>query len=96
MHLYLRMPLTVFGCQGLQNSTLAAVWPCMDLSSAPTDREAMTNMFLQEYMQKFVERTDMSDADADKNTEDVIREAIHMHHQVPLPLPCVCKTRNGP
>jgi hypothetical protein len=47
-------------------------------------------MFLQEYMQKFVERTDMSDEAADKNTEDVIREAIHMHHQVLPPLCPVC------
>lgn len=56
----------------------------MELASNATDRETMTNTFLQQYMQNFVEKNTFEDG-MPVNPEEVIREAIRMHQQVRSP-----------
>lgn len=70
--------------QGLQNSTLAAVWPSMELSANVTDRDTMINTFMQQYMSSFAENHSFEKDGT--NTADVIKEAILLHQQVRAPL----------
>lgn len=51
----------------------------MEIGVDATDRETVTNTFMQAYMQKFVEERDLTDI------ETTIREAITMHQQVRSP-----------
>ena len=64
--------------QGLQNSTLEAVWPGCDRHNGERDITDVTNAFLKQYMTKFLQRW-ATDFDGTCLPVEVIRESIHMH-----------------
>ena len=64
--------------QGLQNSTLEAVWPGCDRHNGERDITDVTDAFLKQYMTKFLQRW-ATDFDGTCLPVEVIRESIHMH-----------------
>ena len=63
--------------QGLQNSTINAVWVCSNAGAEPADRSEMMEQFLRHYMTRFLSQAPMAQDDP----ETVIREAVQMHQQ---------------
>ena len=63
--------------QGLQNSTINAVWVCSNAGAEPADRSDMMEQFLRHYMTRFLAQAPM----AQEDPETVIREAVQMHQQ---------------
>ena len=63
--------------QGLQNSTINAVWVCSNAGAEPADRSEMMEQFLRHYMTRFLAQAPMAQDDP----ETVIREAVQMHQQ---------------
>jgi hypothetical protein len=63
--------------QGLQNSTINAVWVCSNAGAEPADRSEMMEQFLRHYMTRFLAQAPMAQDDP----EAVIREAVQMHQQ---------------
>ena len=63
--------------QGLQNSTINAVWVCSSAGAEPADRSEMMEQFLRHYMTRFLAQAPMGQDDP----ETVIREAVQMHRQ---------------
>jgi hypothetical protein len=64
--------------QGLQNTTLNAVWSCQDAGGESSDRSQMMEQFLRKYLSKFLDgapQNDKSDIDL------LIQEAIQMHQE---------------
>jgi len=65
--------------QGLQNTTVNAVWMCSDSSGAqPEDRAEMMDQFLRTYLSRFLNKVPQT---TNEDPEDVIREAVQMHQQ---------------
>ena len=63
--------------QGLQNSTINAVWVCSNAGAEPSDRSEMMEQFLRNYLSRFLTQAPMAQDDP----ETVIREAVQMHQQ---------------
>ena len=64
--------------QGLQNSTLEAVWPGSDRHNGERDVTEITNAFLKQYMTRFLKQWS-GEFDGTCLPIEVIRESIHMH-----------------
>ena len=65
--------------QGLQNTTINAVWVCKENGGAqPEDRAEMMEQFLKTYLSRFLSRVPQT---SNEEPDDVIREAVQMHQQ---------------
>lgn len=63
--------------QGLQNSTINAVWTAEDSGEEPRDRSELMEMFLQKYLTRFLAQAPLTQDDPD----NIVQEAIQMHRQ---------------
>ena len=66
--------------QGFQQATMDVVWPTVDQHNGERDLTDVTTLFLQRYMQKFMDQTAKA-FDGSLMPIEVIREAIHMHKE---------------
>ena len=65
--------------QGLQNTTINAVWVCSESSGAqPEDRAEMMDQFLRSYLSRFLGKVPQT---TQENPEEIIGEAVQMHQQ---------------
>jgi len=65
--------------QGLQNTTINAVWVCSESSGAqPEDRAEMMDQFLRSYLSRFLGKVPQT---TQEDPEEIIREAVQMHQQ---------------
>ena len=66
--------------QGFQQATMDTVWPTVDQHNGERDLTDVTSLFLQHYMQKFMDQGART-FDGSLMPVEVIREAIHMHKE---------------
>ena len=64
--------------QGLQNTTINAVWSCQDPGGEPSDRSQMMEQFLRKYLSRFMGEASQNDA---SDVEMMIQEAVQMHQE---------------
>ena len=65
--------------QGLQNTTVNAVWTCSESGGAqPEDRAEMMDQFLRSYLSRFLSKVPQT---FNEEPEDIIQEAVQMHQQ---------------
>ena len=64
--------------QGLQNSTINAVWACPDPESDPSDRAQMMEQFMRSCLTRFLDKAPQKES---KDIDAIVMEAVQMHQQ---------------
>ena len=64
--------------QGLQNSTINAVWSCPDPGAEPSDRAQMMEQFLRNCLSRFLEKAPQKES---RDIDAMVMEAVQMHQQ---------------
>jgi hypothetical protein len=64
--------------QGLQNTTINAVWSCQDPGGEPSDRAEVMEQFMRKFVSRFMGEASQNDA---SDVEMMINEAVQMHQE---------------
>jgi hypothetical protein len=64
--------------QGLQNTTINAVWSCQDPGGEPSDRAEVMEQFMRKFLSRFMGEASQNDA---SDVEMMINEAVQMHQE---------------
>ena len=64
--------------QGLQNTTINAVWSCQDPGGEPSDRAEVMEQFMRKFVSRFMGEASQNDA---SDVETMINEAVQMHQE---------------
>jgi hypothetical protein len=68
--------------QGLQNSTLNAVWVCTDPDYVSEQRSSMMDLFMRQYVSRLYGKRGVEIEGNNPTAEQVIKEAINLHEKV--------------
>lgn len=68
--------------QGLQNSTLNAVWVCTDPDYVSEQRSSMMDLFMKQYVSRLYGKRGVEIEGNNPTAEQVIKEAINLHEKV--------------
>ena len=79
--------------QGLQNSTLNAVWVCTDPDYVSEQRSSMMDLFMKQYVSRLYGKRGTVIEGSQPSPEEVIKEAINLHEKVSVMWFVLCDIR---